>query len=99
MTTPDSDKAFGGAVARLYQTHLVPLLFESYASALAGRLTARPLDRVLEIAAGTGVVTRAMDAALSDRVTIVASDLNQAMLDQAAAIGTRRPVEWRQADA
>jgi SAM-dependent methyltransferase len=32
-------------------------------------------------------------------VSIVATDLNQPMLDQAAAIGTARPVEWRQADA
>jgi ubiquinone/menaquinone biosynthesis C-methylase UbiE len=32
-------------------------------------------------------------------VPIVATDLNQAMLDQAAATGTKRPVEWRQADA
>ncbi len=57
------------------------------------------ISEVLEIAAGTGVVTRALAAELDDRVTIVATDLNQAMLDQAAAIGTARPVEWRQADA
>jgi SAM-dependent methyltransferase len=54
---------------------------------------------VLEVAAGTGVVTRAMLASLPATTAIVATDLNQAMLDQAAAVGTRRPVEWRQADA
>ncbi len=54
---------------------------------------------MLEIAAGTGVVTRAMASALPASVSIVATDLNQAMLDEAAAIGTRRAVEWRQADA
>jgi SAM-dependent methyltransferase len=54
---------------------------------------------VLEIAAGTGVVTRALASVLPERVSIVATDLNQPMLDQAAALGTRRPVEWRQADA
>src|SRR6476469_2298675 len=36
---------------------------------------------------------------LPDSVAIVATDLNPAMLDQAAATGTSRPVEWRQADA
>src|SRR5204862_4420922 len=48
---------------------------------------------------GTGVVTRAMAAALPERVSIVATDLNQSMLDHAAGLGTKRPVEWRQADA
>jgi SAM-dependent methyltransferase len=47
----------------------------------------------------TGVVTRAMASALPQSVKIVATDLNQAMLDQAAAVGIERPVEWRQADA
>ncbi len=77
----------------------MPLLFEPYAADLAARLASRPLGRVLEIAAGTGVATRAMVTALPEAVSIVATDLNQAMLDQAAARGTARPVEWRQADA
>jgi SAM-dependent methyltransferase len=54
---------------------------------------------VLEVAAGTGVVTRALASVLPERVSIVATDLNQPMLDQASALGTTRPVEWRQADA
>jgi SAM-dependent methyltransferase len=36
---------------------------------------------------------------LPESASIVATDLNQAMLDQASAVGTKRPVEWRQADA
>jgi SAM-dependent methyltransferase len=44
-------------------------------------------------------VTRSLAAALASDVSIVASDLNQAMVDHASAIGTPRPVEWRQADA
>ena len=57
------------------------------------------MTRVLEIAAGTGVVTRALASALPASVSIVATDLNQAMVDRAAAVGTARAVEWRQADA
>ena len=94
-----SDKVFAGSIPKLYETHLVPLIFEPYAADLAKRLSGKRLARVLEIAAGTGVVTRAMVAALPDSVAITATDLNQAMLDQASAVGTRRPVEWRQADA
>src|SRR4029079_14706286 len=59
----------------------------------------RPLSGILEIAAGTGVVTRALASVLPAGVSIVARDLNQAMLDHASALGTTRAVEWRQADA
>ena len=99
MNNADTDKVFGGSIAKLYETYLVPLIFEPYAADLVNRLASRPLSRVLEIAAGTGVVTRNLASVLPERVSIVATDLNQAMLDQASVVGTRRPVEWRQADA
>ena len=99
MTIPDSDKSFTGSLPAIYDTYLVPLIFEPYARDLAQRVAARAPDRVLEIAAGTGAVTRELSAALPQSVTIVATDLNQPMLDQAASRGTIRPVEWRQANA
>ena len=99
MTAPDNDTVFDHSIPRLYETHLVPLIFEPYAVDVGERLVSRSLERVLEIAAGTGVVTRRLASALPDDVAIVATDLNQPMLDQAAAIGVARPVEWRQADA
>jgi SAM-dependent methyltransferase len=99
MGSPDTDKVFAGSIPKLYETYLVPLIFEPYAADLANRLRSKPLAKVLEIAAGTSVVTRALASALPERVSVVATDLNQAMLDQAAAVGTQRPVEWRQADA
>jgi SAM-dependent methyltransferase len=99
MSNADKDKVFAGSIPKLYETYLVPLIFEPYAADLANRLAARPLARVLEIAAGTGVVTRMLASVLADDIAIVATDLNQPMLDQAAAIGTKRPVEWRHADA
>ena len=102
MTPPPApavDTIFAGSIPKLYETYFVPLIFEPYAQDLAARLAARSLGRVLEIAAGTGVVTRALAARLPADVAIVATDLNPAMLDQAAAVGTARPVEWRPADA
>ena len=99
MSSPDSDKVFGGSIPNLYERYLVPLIFEPYAADLANRLASRSLARVLEIAAGTGVVTRNLASALPESVSIVATDLNQSMLDPASAVGTARPVEWRQADA
>ena len=96
---PTTDTAFVGSTAKVYARYLVPMIFESYAADLASRLRSRTLSRILEIAAGTGVVSRAIASVLSDKVSIVATDLNQAMLDEAAAAGTKRPVVWRQADA
>jgi SAM-dependent methyltransferase len=94
----NKDAAFTGSVPVIYESYLVPLIFEPYADDLVKRLAPRKPKRILEIAAGTGVVTRAMSAALPG-TTIIATDLNQAMLDQAKAVGTRGKVEWKQADA
>ena len=99
MSSHDTDKVFTGSIPELYEIHLVPLIFEPYALDLAERLASRSLTCVLEIAAGTGVVTRALAAVLPDSVSIVATDLNQPMLDHALAVGTKRAVKWRQADA
>jgi ubiquinone/menaquinone biosynthesis C-methylase UbiE len=99
MRSTDIDKVFSASIPPLYETYLVPLIFEPYAADLANRLASRRTSRVLEIAAGTGVVTRAVASALPENVAIVATDLNQPMLDQASALGTTRPVQWLQADA
>ena len=95
----ETDRRFTGAVPRIYNSYLVPLIFEPYADDLLTRLTARSPRRVLEVAAGTGVLTRRMAESLPETTSIVASDLNQAMLDQAESLGTARSVEWRNVDA
>jgi ubiquinone/menaquinone biosynthesis C-methylase UbiE len=95
----ETDKVFAGSIPKLYEQYIVPLIFEPYAADLAKRLQSRRPRGVLEIAAGTGVVTRAMDSVLAPDVSIVATDLNPAMIEQARVVGTKRAVEWRQADA
>ena len=100
MADAGSDKAFTGSIPKIYETYLVPLIFEHYAADLAARVAARLASNaveaspkhVLEIAAGTGVVTRAMLRALARSAEIVATDLNPAMLEQAAAHPLPRPV-------
>ena len=99
VNSADADKVFTGSIPTLYETYLVPLIFQPYAADLVGRVASRSVSRVLEIAAGTGVVTRNLAAVLPESVVIVATDLNQPMLDLASEIGTKHPVEWRQADA
>jgi len=99
MDVPATDKGFTGSIPELYERYLVPLIFEPYAVDLAHRLAARPVGRLLEIAAGTGIVTRKLAALLPANTSITATDLNQAMLDMASSIQTVRPVSWERADA
>jgi SAM-dependent methyltransferase len=95
----EDDTRFAGAIPALYEQYLVPLIFAPYARDLARRAAMLPADRVLEIAAGTGVLTRELAACLPPRAAIVATDLNAAMLAQAAHTGAARAVQWQQADA
>lgn len=94
-----SDTRFSGAIAQLYDRLLVPLIFQPYADDLAARAAQRDARRVLELAAGTGVVTRQLVARLPADTDLVATDLNPAMLEQAQRTGVARPVRWQAADA
>jgi ubiquinone/menaquinone biosynthesis C-methylase UbiE len=78
------DSAFAGSIPALYDRYLGPALFDPYAADLARRVADLATGSVLETAAGTGRVTQALARVLPDSVSIVATDLNQAMLDFAA---------------
>ena len=94
-----TDKVFAGSIPEIYDRFLVPLIFDPYAADLAGRVAlAQPRD-VLETAAGTGVLTRALASRLAPSTRIVATDLNQPMLDQASQRQADGRAEWKQADA
>lgn len=97
-----SDAHFVGSIPETYHRHLGPLLFEPYAADLAGRLelAASPAPRVLELAAGTGILTRRLRERLPAGASLVATDLNEPMLAVARAnLGATAGVAWRQADA
>ena len=93
-----SSTAFVGSIPELYDRHLGPVLFEPYAIELARRLPPGT-TRVLEVAAGTGRVTRHLLRALPAAGTLLATDLNDAMLVRAAQLITDPRVTWRAADA
>jgi len=94
-----TDKQFAGSIPETYDRFLVPLIFESYARDLAERLARVEPREVLETAAGTGVLTRAMASRLPAQARIVATDLNQPMLDHARRRSHDGRITWRQADA
>ena len=92
------DRVFDGAIPEMYERVLVPLIFAPYAVDLARRVRSLAPERLLEVAAGTGVATREIAAALPN-AHIVATDINEPMLRVAAAKTEAPNVEWRQADA
>jgi len=95
-----SHAAFEGSIPEIYHRHLGPLFFEPYAADLARRIAAAAPARGLEIACGSGIVTRHLAAVLSPGGVLQATDLNPGMLDVArrhcAAVTN---VAWRTADA
>src|SRR5258707_8665429 len=93
------DTLFEGSIPAIYDRYLGPLIFAPYAADLARRLIDMRDGDVLETAAGTGIVTRALARALPAGVAITATDLNQPMVDYAAAQAGAERVVWRQADA
>jgi ubiquinone/menaquinone biosynthesis C-methylase UbiE len=93
-----TDKEFVGSIPEIYDRYFVPLIFEPYAADIAERLAAIKPQRILETAAGTGVVTRAVAARLP-QAQIVATDLNPPMVEQAKARQDAGQVEWKTADA
>jgi ubiquinone/menaquinone biosynthesis C-methylase UbiE len=95
-----TDKVFGGSIPENYDCYMVPLIFEPFAADLARRAASFSPSAVLEIAAGTGVVTRALAPRLPPGASYIVTDLNQPMLDFAAS--QQAPdirIKWRQADA
>jgi len=95
-----SDTVFAGSIPQFYDQKLGELLFAPYAADMAMRMRSLAAGRLLETAAGTGIVTRQLAAHLPASVEIVATDLNQPMLDYAATRqGSDSRIEWRQPDA
>jgi ubiquinone/menaquinone biosynthesis C-methylase UbiE len=96
----EADKLFAGSIPENYDRYMVPLIFAPYAADIARRASSLSPNAVLEVAAGTGAVTRVLAPQLSPGARYVATDLNQPMLDYAAsrqAADSR--ISWRQANA
>lgn len=96
----EADKLFTGNIPEFYDRFLVPLIFEPYARDLSARVVANNPKRVLEVAAGTGVVTRCLGSRLPANAKLVVTDLNSPMIEHAKSrIGQDERIEWRTADA
>jgi ubiquinone/menaquinone biosynthesis C-methylase UbiE len=97
---PDPNAAFTGSIPANYDRYLGPVLFEPYAAELVSRLNVSEDACVLELACGTGIVTGRLFERLGPKAKLVATDLNDSMLQYAAAkLGSETSVEWKEADA
>ena len=96
----EADKVFAGSIPENYDRYMVPLIFAPYAADMARRAAFLSPKAVLETAAGSGVVTRALAPGLPRDASYVVTDLNQPMLDYAASrLAPDSRIRWRQADA
>lgn len=96
----EANTTFAGTIPETYDRHLGPVIFDGYAADLARRVTAGPHGPVLETACGTGILTRHLRAQLPRDARLVATDLNEPMIDYARTkTGGQARIDWRQADA
>ena len=93
-----TDTIFAGSIPAIYDQYTVPLIFAPYAKLVAERAAGFKPGRILETAAGTGVLTEAIHRSLPN-AEIIATDLNQPMLDKAARRMSASNVRFQQADA
>src|SRR3954468_10992937 len=96
----ESSSVFAGSIPELYDRCMGPVMFQPYAEDLSRRVAERVTDgAVLETACGTGILTRQLRARLAPNVRLLATDLNQPMIDQARAqLADVGGIEWQQVD-
>jgi ubiquinone/menaquinone biosynthesis C-methylase UbiE len=96
----DEHTKFSGSIPAAYDRYLGPILFQPYAEDLATRLPVSKTGSVLELACGTGILTRVLRTYLPSKVKLIATDLNEPMFRQATAkFGKNERVRWLEADA
>jgi SAM-dependent methyltransferase len=96
----DVKASFTGSIPEYYDRCLGPAYFDAFAADLAQRLPAKPLGKVLEVACGTGLVTRRLRERVDPSIRLTATDLSKAMLDYAhGKLSEMKNIEWREADA
>lgn len=87
--------------AQIYQEEFVPLLFAPWTGELLERASPRQAEAILDVACGTGVVTRDAAAFVQGQSRVVGLDINPAMLDVARQVDSpfTKLIEWRQGSA
>ena len=88
---------YQGTIPEFYHRYLGPVMFEPYASDLARRVSVPGAGSTLEIACGTGMLTRQLRKHLPPSTRLVATDLNEPMIDYARRqLNDAGDIEWKQ---
>jgi ubiquinone/menaquinone biosynthesis C-methylase UbiE len=96
----DRNVRFQGAIPKNYDRYLGPVMFEPFARDIARRLLDRKVQSLLEIACGTGIVTRRLRDTVPLKIQIIATDLNPDMFEFAKRkFRDGENIHWQQADA
>jgi ubiquinone/menaquinone biosynthesis C-methylase UbiE len=96
---PDPNVIFEGSIPGNYDRYLGPAFFEPFAKDIAARLSGERPAKVLEIACGTGILTRLLRDTLAPAVQLVATDLNPGMFAFAEGkFSANQNIKWQQAD-
>jgi ubiquinone/menaquinone biosynthesis C-methylase UbiE len=83
----DTSSSFVGSIPEHYDRYPGPAWFDAFANDLARRLPTKPEGNVLEIACGTGLLTKRLRERVDPALGPVAADLGKAMLDYARLAG------------
>lgn len=98
-STTDPCADFPGDSAAYYDHFYGPLFFEPYAIEVAKRIDPATVSIALEIAAGTGRVTRHIRERIHAPAKLIASDISEDMLSEAKKRLNHLDVEWQIIDA
>lgn len=100
MTDLTYDDAYGGSAALNYQRYFVPAIGRPSAMGLLEAAALRPGERVLDVACGTGVVTRLAAEAVAPGGRVTGLDINSGMLEVArSSTPEGTTIEWVEAPA
>ncbi|MFL6483724.1 MAG: class I SAM-dependent methyltransferase [Nitrososphaera sp.] len=86
--------------SEIYEQHLVPAMFEPFARDLIKLCNIKRYERILDVACGTGIVSRlAIDYVNASVGKVVGIDINPIMLNMARRCSIGRNIEWKEGSA
>jgi len=90
---------YGGTGPELYERYLVPAMFGPWAADLVELASPKMGERVLDVACGTGAVSRLAFRRIGSSGKVVGLDLNPGMLAVARSVSSDTNIDWREGDA
>jgi ubiquinone/menaquinone biosynthesis C-methylase UbiE len=99
MTTLQTPVAFSGSIPAYYDSYLGPMFFEPFALEMANRISPLTPSHILELASGTGRLTKFLPAVAAPPASIIASDINPSMVRFGSEKAKHKDIHWMEIDA